>query len=105
MESANYIYSILKSQLNILWSWGFNSPMPLNNGLQFMVEGFIHKGYVSIIYNEGRDLFDITLLNYQMTIVKKIDGVHLDELIDTIDNEVEKVNNYENRVKQEYSLL
>jgi len=32
---AQYIYSILKSQVNIMWSWGFNSPMALTDGLQF----------------------------------------------------------------------
>jgi len=102
---SKYIYSILKSQLNIIWSWGFNSPMTIDNGLLFKVEGFIHKGWVKVIYNEGRDLFDVTLLNYQMTIVKKIDGVYFDELVSVIDNEVEKVSDYENRVKQEYSLI
>ena len=105
MEMANYIYSILKNQLSIIWSWGFNSPIALTNGLQFKVEGFIFKGWVKITYNSGKDLFDIFLLNYQMEVVKKIDGIYFDQLVMVIDSEVEMVNDYENRVKQEYSLI
>ena len=101
---AQYIYSILKSQLMVTWSWGFNSPTPLANGLQFKVQGFKHKGYVTVIYNEGKDLFEISLLNYQMELVKKIEEVYFDELVSMIDEEVEKVIDYANRVKQKYSL-
>jgi hypothetical protein len=105
METAKYIYSILKTQLMVVWSWGFNSPMALTNGLQFKVQGFIFKGWVKITYNEGKDLFDISFLNYQMEITKKIEDVYFDMLVDVIDNEVEKVQNYENRIKQEYSIF
>ena len=102
---AQYILSILKSQLMVMWSWGYNSPVALTNGLQFKVQGFKHKGFVAVTYNEGKDLFDVTLFNCQMVITKKIEDVYFDQLVEVIDNEVEKVHNYENRVKQEYSLL
>jgi hypothetical protein len=105
MEMANYIYSILKRQLNVMWSWGFNSPKSISNGLLFRVSGFKHKGFVSVTYNEGKDLFDITLYDKQMVIVKKIESVFFDELVEIIDEAVERVTDYENRVKQEYSLL
>ena len=105
MEMANYILSILKTQLMVMWSWGLNSPMALTNGLQFKVQGFKFKGYVSVTYNEGTDLFDISLLNYQMATQKEIKDIYFDQLVMIIDNEVEMVNDYENRVKQEYSLL
>ena len=102
---AKYIYTILRSQLNILWSWGFNSPKALENGLMFKVQGFIFKGWVKIVYNEGTDLFDISLLTSKMETKKEITGIYFDELVEMIDNEVEKVPNYENRVKNEYSLI
>jgi len=105
MEMAKYIYTILRSQLNILWSWGFNSPKALENGLMFKVQGFIFKGWVKIVYNEGTDLFDISLLTSKMETKKEITGIYFDELVEMIDNEVEKVPNYENRVKNEYSLI
>ncbi len=60
MEMAMYIMRILKSQLMIVWSWGFNSPKTIINGLSFKVQGFKFNGTVEIIYNEGTDLFDIS---------------------------------------------
>jgi hypothetical protein len=104
MEMAKYIYSILRTQLNIIWSWGFNSPIAVENGLYFKVEGFLHKGRVKVIYNEGKDLFNITLLDKGNS-VKQVEDVYFDQLVDIIDGLVERTNDYENKVKQEYSLL
>ena len=107
MESmANYIMQILKSQIIKMWSWGFNSPksLPNNKGLKFKVNGFKHKGWVEVIYDEGVDAFNINLLNYRNNVVKQINGAYLDNLVDVIDNAVEKTDNYEERIKTEYAL-
>src|SRR5215469_6640570 len=104
MEMVNYIYSILKAQLMVVFSWGFNSPKPLTNGLQFKVQGFKHKGYVTVVYNKGADLFDVALYTSKFELLKKIEDVYLDQLVELIDEEVEKTDDYENRVKTEYSL-
>lgn len=101
----NYILDILKSQLMIVFSWGFNSPRKTPNGLMFKVQGFIHTGWVKIEYNEGSDLFDITLLDLKMKTTKELEGVYFDVLVETIDCLVERVINYDERVKNEYSLL
>lgn len=103
MEMANYILSILRSNLNIVWSWGFNSPKPLDNGLTFKVQGFLHKGCVSVEYNEGSNLFDIKLFSDQLEEVKSIEGIYVDQLVDVIDDMVECCDNYDQRVKEEYS--
>ena len=50
-EMAEYIYTILLSQPTILMSWGFQRPRIINQGLSFIVNGFKHKGKVSIQYN------------------------------------------------------
>lgn len=105
MEMANYILSILKSNLNIFWSWGSHKFVAIENGLRFNVNGFIHKGLVEIIYNEGSDLFDIKLLTNQLKEVKSIKGVYFDELVDAIDDAVEYCKNYDKKVKDKYSLL
>ena len=106
MEMAKYIYLILKSQLMVMWSWGFNSPIALSNGLKFNVEGFRHNGSVSVVYNAGTDLFNIILHNYKQMGVEKIAiDVPIDKLVDVIDRLVEKTDDYENRIKQEYSLI
>ena len=44
MEMAMYVMRILKSQLMIILSWGFNSPKTITNELSFGVQGFKLKG-------------------------------------------------------------
>lgn len=104
MEMANYILSILRTNLNIVWSWGFHNPKPLENGLSFKVQGFLHKGWVFVEYNEDSDLFDIKLLTDQFKEVKSIEGIYVDQLIDVIDDVVECCDNYHQKVIDEYSL-
>lgn len=101
---ANYILSILRTNLNIVWSWGFNSPKPTQNGLSFKVQGFLHKGWVVVKYNEGTDLFGIKLLTDQLKEIKSIEGIYVNQLIDMIDDMVECCDNYDQKVKNEYSL-
>lgn len=103
MEMAKYIMSILRTQLMVVWSWGFNSPMAVKNGLRFKVQGFKFKGFVEVVYNEGSDLFDVSFIKAGK-VVKAIDDVFFDTLVETIDHYVEKTSDYEERVKAEYSL-
>lgn len=103
MEMAKYIMSLLKTQLMVVWSWGFHKPVAIKNGLQFKVQGFKFRGIVQVIYNEGRDLFDVRFIKCNK-VVKSIDGVCFDMLVDTIDNFVEKTADYNQRVIAEYSI-
>ena len=105
MEMARYLLSILRMKTNIIkvWSWGFHKPVALENGLQFRVQGFKFRGVVEVVYNEGRDLFDVSFIKANK-VVKSIDGVYFDMLVDTIDDFVEKTSDYEQRVKAEYSI-
>mgnify|MGYP006357269063 CR=1 FL=1 len=48
----------------------------------------------------GSDLFDVVLPNTGT----KVEDVYLDNLVEVIDNLVEKTSNYEQRVQQEYAL-
>ena len=99
---AEYILTILRSQLMVVFSWGFNSPkrLPEDKGLRFNVEGFKYRVVVEVIYNIGKDLFDVVLTDNGT----RVEDVYLDNLINVIDNLVEKTSNYEHRVKQEYAL-
>ena len=103
MEMAKYIMSILKTRLMVVFSWGFNKPVALNNGLRFRVQGYKFHGVVDVIYNEGRDLFDVSFIK-RNKVVKSIDGVYFDMLVDTIDDFVEKTSDYKERVTAEYSI-
>lgn len=103
MAMANYIMSILKTQLMVVWSWGFHKPMALENGLKFMVTGFKFKGVVSIVYNEGQDLFDVSFIKANK-VVNVVNGVFFDMLIDVIDDFVERTPDYSEKVAAEYSI-
>lgn len=103
MEMAKYIMSILKTQLMVVWSWGFHNPIALENGLRFNVQGFKFRGVVEVVYNEGSDLFDVSFIKANK-VVKTIEGVFFDMLVDTIDDYVERTPDYEQRVKEEYSI-
>lgn len=99
---AEYILTILRSQLMVIFFWGFNSPkrLPEDKGLSFQVEGFKYQGKVIVMYNAGTDLFEVILAKTG----EKVEDVYLDNLISVIDNLVEKTSNYEQRVQQEYAL-
>lgn len=99
---AEYILSILRSQLMIMSSWGFNSPTRLsdNRGLGFKVQGFKYKGWVEVVYDEGLDTFSVILKNTG----KVVEDVYFDELVNVIDSLVERTDGYEERVKEEYGF-
>ena len=99
---AEYIMAILRTQLMVVFSWGFNSPkrLPDDKGIRFNVEGFKYQGSVEVVYNDGSDLFEIRLGNGTT-----VEDVYLDSLVTTIDNLVEKTENYRERIHQEYIIL
>ncbi|GAT63392.1 hypothetical protein [Paludibacter jiangxiensis] len=101
---ASHIMNCLLAQKMIVWSWGFNSPIYLRDGLQFNVQGFIFQGVVQIKYNEGTDLFYINFIKNKK-ILDVFLNVSIDMLIDTLDCYIEKVEDYGKRVRDEYSLL
>ena len=104
METTKYILSILKTQLMVVWSWGFHNPIAIENGLRFKVQGYKFRGIVEVVYNEGSDLFDVSFIKAGK-VVKAIDGVFFDMLVSVIDNYVEKTTDYEQRVKETYSIM
>ena len=101
MTMAEYIMTILRSQLVVVFSWGFHHPvaLPNNKGLRFQVQGFKYQGGVEVIYNEGRDLFEVSLSDGTC-----IEDVYLDNLVAVIDGLVERCDRYQERVTKEYNL-
>lgn len=104
MEMAKYIMSILRSQTMIVLSWGFHNPVAINNGLKFRVQGYLHTGWVEVLYNEGRDLFEVRTIHKDGSIKDTVEDVYFDCLVDVIDGMVERCSNYHEKVKETYSL-
>ena len=69
------------------------------------MQGFKHKGKVQVRLNEGADLFEVALVSDAGDTVETKESIFLDELISTIDDAVEKVDDYEKRVATEYPYL
>lgn len=101
-ELAMYIWSILKTQMTVIMSWGLDPSKArvINNGMEIFVQGFLHKGFVQITLNEGTDLFEIALLSEERETLKFIDGIYLDCLVNTLDENIEKCENYEQRINE-----
>ena len=107
MEMAKYILSILRTNPIVVLSWGFCFPVAITNGLRFIVNGFLHQGYVEVIYEEGTDLFTVRTITDDGSVVKSEDGIALDELVNTIDNLVEcdtTQSEYKEKVENHYKL-
>ena len=104
MEMAKYILSILRTELMVVFSWGFNSARVIENGLAFQVQGFKHKGRVEVKYDEGWDLFIVRTINRDGTVKEEQDGVYADGLVSVIDGMVERTEDYSSRVRNHYRM-
>ena len=93
--------TILRSQLVVVFSWGFHRPsaLPNNKGLRFQVHGFKYQGGVEVVYNEWRDLFEVSLSDGTL-----VEDVYLGNLVAVIDGLVERVDNYKEKVETEYDI-
>ena len=102
MEMAKYILQILRSQLMVVFSWGFHNPqrLPNDKGLRFCVQGFKYTGTVEVVYIEGKDLFEVVLTDNGT----KVEDVYLDCLVRVIDGLVERTDNYKQSVEEEYGV-
>ena len=91
-EIAKEIYRQLKAtfDINVLWSWGITEQraMKYNNmaSLGFWVNGYKHKGWVIISLNEGKDLYNIYLLDKFQNVTETIEDVYCEdlEILDTL---------------------
>ncbi len=57
-----------------------------------------------MVYNEGIDLLEVKLIK-NGNVIETVEDVYLDSLVDVIDYRVEKVDNYKQRVEEEYYRL
>lgn len=101
---AKYILAILRTQLMIVFSWGFHSARALENGLAFYVQGYKHTGRVEVIYDEGWDLFNVRTINKDGSVKEQQEGIYADGLVDSIDRMVEKTDDYAARVRKTYGM-
>ena len=107
LKLAGYIWSILKTQPIIVMSWGvdMDTIKPVKGGLEFHVQGFKHTGMVQIVLDEGKDLFEVHLIPDSEGEKNVIEDVYFDMLVSVIEENVEKTDNYEKRISEEYRII
>ena len=107
LELARYIWSILKSDLPVLMSWGveIETVKVIKCGIEFKVNGFKHTGKVQIVLNEGTDLFGVCLIGEDGEIRDKREDIYLDMLVSVVDALVEKTDDYEKRIAETYNII
>ena len=106
-EIANYIFSIFRTNPFVVMSWGIDpkTVKTIELGLEFHVQGFKHTGLVRVTLNEGLDLFEVSLIDENDKIVNTIESVFCDNLVAVIDDAVEKTDNYEKLICEEYGII
>ena len=105
LELARYIWSILKSDLPVLMSWGVEIEKVIKCGIEFKVNGFKHTGKVQIVLNEGADLFEVCLIGEDGEIRDKREDIYFDMLVSEVDELVEKTDDYEKRIAETYNII
>ena len=90
------IHSVVAgSGMTRAWSWGFRNPVEMKPDYcyRFTVSGHHHKGHVYIFLN-FLDLFDIYYTSNQGTIKKIKTNIFIDELIETLDKDIERIDTF-----------
>ena len=85
---------VLTRNKSIYWSWGAHKMTNIENkGLMFKVNGHHHKGYVLITLH-WMDTYDVHLVTTHRNIVKSFEMVYFDMLVEIIDNNIERIEEY-----------
>jgi len=91
------LLQLLKHDVRIFWSWGSHAyrvdNTPITKMFRMQVSGHHHKGHVYIFVN-GLDLFDVYLTSIKGIIKDKIEGLYFDQLVEWIDEKIERVAAY-----------
>ena len=105
MKIAKYIIDIFKHYPCVVMSWGFHNAVAIEDGIVFRVQGYLFKGTVKVVYDNGSDTFTVRLLTANGSIKKEVEDVYIDCLVDVIDGLVERCENYADRVKSDYHCV
>lgn len=93
MKISDIISSILLSETYIVMSWGMSEASELENGLEFVVNGFKFTGTVRVVWTGNGDIYNVIYLK-DGKVVNVNNNISNDKLVETIDNYVEKTENY-----------
>ena len=93
------INEILRRRMNVVLSWGIHNKRAIPDGVRFDVQGFKFTGEVKVLFDYARSAKNGET-TFRVVIGEQVHtGIKAEELIDFIDERVEKVDNYEEAVK------
>lgn len=93
------INEILRSRMSVVFSWGLHNKRVIPDGVRFDVQGFKYTGEVKVLFDYARSVKN-DQTTFKVVIGEQVHTcVTAEELIDFIDERVEKVDNYEEVVK------
>jgi len=101
---AYIILSAIESNPVKMFSWGFEVEKVVEGGLLFIVHGLKHKGKVMVTLNENTGLFYIQIIGNKNLVKYSIEDVRLEELVNVLDLQIERVDNYGEVVANMYGL-
>mgnify|MGYP006989036666 CR=1 FL=1 len=88
-EVANEILKLLRIGAYKTLSWGVDGLNAVEYedkpALKFHANGFAHKGVVVMALDDGKDLYEIHLLNDNGGVKKSVREIHYDHLVDIAD--------------------
>ncbi len=107
MKMALHIMSIFSTQSMVVCSWGVCKFKALkgDSDIIFHVKGYKFNGWIKVLYDEGADLFNIIYLSNEAEAFNEQKGIYFDELVNTIDDYVEKTLDYDEIIKQQYRVV
>ena len=93
------INEMLRRRMNVVLSWGLHNKRVITDGVRFDVQGFKFTGEVKITFDFARSHAS-KKTTFKVQIGDDVStGIMAENLIDFIDERVEKVDNYEEAVK------
>lgn len=92
VESMNDFISNIRRSMKV-WSWGPQAWSNYGKILRFKVNAYRHKGHIYVRVN-GADLFDIILTTTRGKIQKVFKDVFVGDFIEVVDQEIEKIPEY-----------
>lgn len=97
----------LSAYPSVILSWGFSQfgVLKEDTGIIFHVQGYKFNGWVKVIYDDGADLFNIVFQSNEGETIQEQRGIYLDGLVNTIDEYVEKTDDYDERIREQYNVV
>ncbi len=88
MNVVDVISTIIKQNPKT-WAWNYQNviPLPDNMGLYFQVNA-LFQGYVMILFNQSKDLFNISFYDNNNIKIHEKKGVSIGSIVHTIHRQV-----------------